>query len=736
MKPPPFPPRGTPSPRRAPPVPIPESPPPPAPHPEPAGPETKAPTTASHPKEGDRGKQAGTGEGAPAERPAGPPAEAEAPKDSSAPLEKDPAEARAREETARALDTRWHLRRRAWKLGEFLGFAEAFLSKNRETHECGYVRFEVDPDAQDAVDAQVLVELERVPLREAVEQICRQLRLRYAVVEEAQTVRLTRKGEGRDPSPPLPTPAPRRRKEPAWKDPPHRPTSAEANELARLAFQAEDALSRELTLHETERTIQRIGQIRTRESLVVLRNLTKKIRNDPTRSANIAKAMAEVDGGDAALFIMEMVGTQLFKDYRKDVLSALESLRTKEAAEAIGRAGLEHGDMEVRLASARYLGRLAWEGSIEALRAAATSSRCRETRAESTRAIAAFSSPAAVEALCELAGNADPGTAAVALEGLSRSPADRASLLKIARAAVDRRGGEEPVIMALFILGREGDAESVERAVRLLKGPTWRLKVSAARALADLRHEDGAAPLVDCLAREEGRVAYEASEALFRLTGNDFGVDADLWKRWWADHREAFFPPPVLRPIRAHALTAAPAHYHSLPVASKRIAFLLDVSASMSASLTLTHSVPGAKAAGTRLEVCVGELSRVVDALAADVSFNLIVFESAVRRWNDGIVPALPANKVQARRFLQEQASTGTTDLLEALRQAFEDPDVDTLFILSDGDPDDPAEEVLRWVRERNRTRLLAIHTIRVGGSSSFLRRLAVENGGRWVEVK
>ena len=82
----------------------------------------------------------------------------------------------------------------------------------------------------------------------------------------------------------------------------------------------------------------------------------------------------------------------------------------------------------------------------------------------------------------------------------------------------------------------------------------------------------------------------------------------------------------------------------------------------------------------------------------------------------------------------------GGTNIYGAVELAFEDPDVDTIYLLTDGEPThgvivDPMElaaEVIRW----NHTRRVRIHGISVGRESEMLEKLAEESGGRYVSVR
>src|SRR5690606_38827116 len=117
--------------------------------------------------------------------------------------------------------------------------------------------------------------------------------------------------------------------------------------------------------------------------------------------------------------------------------------------------------------------------------------------------------------------------------------------------------------------------------------------------------------------------------------------------------------------------------------------------------------------------------------------FNLIPFNGAFQPWQPRLVPATPAARAAARTFVEGLQAGGGTNIYDPLEAALLDPDVDTIYLLTDGDPSGGkfvlAEEILREVRRLNAARQVAIHTISIGGRSPLLRRLAEENGGRYV---
>ena len=92
-----------------------------------------------------------------------------------------------------------------------------------------------------------------------------------------------------------------------------------------------------------------------------------------------------------------------------------------------------------------------------------------------------------------------------------------------------------------------------------------------------------------------------------------------------------------------------------------------------------------------------------------------------------------------AVEFARRQTPRGSTNLYGGLMQAFEDPAVDTIYLLSDGAPSageviDP-DQIRRHVLRANALRKIQIHCISVGQRSAFLKALAAENDGSYVEA-
>jgi DNA-binding protein Fis len=173
----------------------------------------------------------------------------------------------------------------------------------------------------------------------------------------------------------------------------------------------------------------------------------------------------------------------------------------------------------------------------------------------------------------------------------------------------------------------------------------------------------------------------------------------------------------------------------------------------------------------SRIDVAKFELSRIVQALSPGSAFNIISFSTGVDAWMDGLQEALTGGKAggkasggpksgrekeksekdiekekakaaaldaelrkKAQGYIDGLGANGGTNLYDAMSLAFEDPLVDTIIVLSDGNPSagtviDPVlirEDVKRW----NTVRKIKIHTVSIGTDFDLLKWLAQDSGG------
>ncbi len=350
-----------------------------------------------------------------------------------------------------------------------------------------------------------------------------------------------------------------------------------------------------------------------------------------------------------------------------------------------------------------------------------------------------------VEAVSDLrkeTANADPAARAAVIGALSDLlPQDADWWRRLGPFAEDR--AREVRVAAALALGRHGGAGGLPALERLLVDREVSVRVAATEGLAAGRLKAAIPILVGRLKKERGRLREDLAAALRRITGEPFGREPGDWERWWAGEGERFEVPPLseveaksgaLAKARAEARTAT---FYGIEFLSERAVFVLDASGSM-AERTGT-AAPGGKAE-SRYEVALRELRRALDGRRNEegIRFNLVLFAGNADAWHEKMQPLDARTLDLAVGFASRRVPSGGTNVHDALARAFEDPEVDTIYVLSDGEPSagavkDPS--LLRTeVRGWNRFRRVVVHGISIGTSSALLEGLAMDSGGRFVK--
>ena len=345
-----------------------------------------------------------------------------------------------------------------------------------------------------------------------------------------------------------------------------------------------------------------------------------------------------------------------------------------------------------------------------------------EVRAAALEAVAERKDKSSEAVLQREAQRSDEEAAApaIALLGAYPSEATRALLSKL--AASHKPGLAVP---ALEVLGEIGGPDVLPTLEKALKAKDWPVRVTAIRGVARHASKEAVDLLMERLDKEEGRVLGELVEALRGLTGKPFGFAPGQWREWWARERESFTAAKKAEGVEAGAGSTT---YHGVPVLSTRVVFCVDISGSMSETL----------GSESRMEHAKKELSRTLSGMSKDADVNLVFFDDKIEPWKRQLTP-LKSSLKEAQSIVARLQPRGRTNIFDALDVAFQHKDVDTIFLLSDGDPTDgrvvAPEDILAEIRRMNRARKILIHTIAFA-PSPFMKSLAEQNGGRYVEVK
>ena len=152
----------------------------------------------------------------------------------------------------------------------------------------------------------------------------------------------------------------------------------------------------------------------------------------------------------------------------------------------------------------------------------------------------------------------------------------------------------------------------------------------------------------------------------------------------------------------------------------------------------------------------VRECKKLLKAVSKESTLNIITTARG-NRWKTKAVPLKKRALKEARAFLDDLRTRPERDLHTTLVLALEDPEVDTIFLFSDGLPYggriDRPEKILEAVRARNRQKMVRIHVVGLLGLAGydkldeldkarhrdsqspvqwFLKRLAEENQGTY----
>ncbi len=235
---------------------------------------------------------------------------------------------------------------------------------------------------------------------------------------------------------------------------------------------------------------------------------------------------------------------------------------------------------------------------------------------------------------------------------------------------------------------------------------------------------------------------------LRKLTGVDLSTRRiTAWDSWWKSRKKQWLtggkPTAEKGESAEEEGKTRVVEYHGVPIDSKRIVFVSDVSGGMSRTLDGEFDGSGPR----RLEVARKELLRVLDELPAE-SLVQVMFFASLR------IPVLPSPQILARchkvlkKRINEQGvpqgrGEARGNLYGPLRAAIMEPGIDTVILLTEGaategrihDGDRLCWHVERW----NRWSRVRVHVLSVGrlsgGNRAFLEKLAVENGGEFHDI-
>ncbi len=322
----------------------------------------------------------------------------------------------------------------------------------------------------------------------------------------------------------------------------------------------------------------------------------------------------------------------------------------------------------------------------------------------------------AQKALVGLVGDKDEILRANAVEALCRidPAAHRAALVK---ALKDKDGGVRCALLAAAAECYPGEHEAWSTAA--LADADWRPRMQAVDNLGGVRTKTAVDALVRALGDGRPAVAARAIARLQELTREKHRSKA-TWEAWWRDNRETFTFPEGAAPAGGDDGPRTVA-YHGVQVNSDHTAFLIDKSEAMNGAL---KSASSSKAVAAQKE-----LEAVLEKLEGQLTYNVFTYAENVNVFEEkGPVELTAKSRKRALEFVEKAPRGRSKDIWKLLEQVISDPDLDTAFLLSSGEPD--IGTYVHWnrvtwhLRELNRFHKVVVHTIVYSDSDWYRQQL------------
>jgi len=474
----------------------------------------------------------------------------------------------------------------------------------------------------------------------------------------------------------------------------------------------------------------------------------------------------------------EIEAIQTYREFSRDKnpivrAAAVEDLGGIDSAVMVQTILEAANDVDPRVvdAAGKALGRMTSAESLEAMLAGLSTGNARAKRA----ALLGFSHtarpyPPAVPAIAKMIRGDDEGRRAAikALEN-QRDPAG-------AKALIGALEDKLPAlrVMAASALGELKAKEAAGALIELLSAQDWSLRKSAAEALAKIRVKESIEPLLQQFETDKGLMTEVLYKALVAITGQDFRYNAENWRRWWDRWGHGFQVPTEaeLAVMKKKAEDALKGYYdpnkkkyHKIETLSRKMVFVIDISASMSNKIVIPPYAPEKVKQEfpdrVKIEIAKKELIDLLATLPTNVHFNIITFAGKVSLWQDGLVAASMrtaaikyVSKLKALEPPRGGKKSGSgeeqkTNTYGALLAAFGLQDtavanwkartkVDTIFLVTDGVPTTgkivEVPKLVDAITDLNRSRGVIIHVIVFDKQEGKkLTELATRNGGQCV---
>ena len=347
-------------------------------------------------------------------------------------------------------------------------------------------------------------------------------------------------------------------------------------------------------------------------------------------------------------------------------------------------------------------------------------------------------------------------------------------------------------IAALVALGKIDTARAAKAAVTAIsakalnkKARSWEARILFAsvdtlglwlsRSKDPALAKSAVEAMIERLGRAEGLSKHVLGLGLFDLTGEQLGDDPENWRGWWDARKDGFTfkdkAPPEKKTkkkkskkkkgdkdeklpgegdkkegdgrVETGKEAKTRVRFHGIPIHSDRLLFAQDVSGGMNSPMDKDDSD-----SPSRMIYSAQELKRVLKALDDDVWTNVCFFATEYTFTAERLFPIKRARE-KLIAFVDEKSVTpkgraiGRSNLYDTLAVAFEDPEIDTVFFLSEGGPTEGQFlRTARFMRHLGRINVYSrvrVHCLQITKATfgeKFLRAVSDLTGGKFYDLE
>ena len=262
------------------------------------------------------------------------------------------------------------------------------------------------------------------------------------------------------------------------------------------------------------------------------------------------------------------------------------------------------------------------------------------------------------------------------------------------------------------------------------------IRLAAAKALGAIPDKQGVPALISQL--NDPLLMTEARDSLLRLTAEEHWMDQKGWETWWKQIEATLEPKPLEQAVflkkRDELLNKFgdgnnAAEFYGRKLEGKNVLFLLDNSGSMLFE--------------NRIDQLKSELERMISKLDERFQFGFVVFPKASFPGRD-FDRATEKYREKALEFVEDMDPQGGTPMVEAIEYAFRrvvaKRNVDTIYLLSDGQPSDlDGKDLASLMLEFNEIYGVKVNTIFIGEdpvAEALMKQVAEDSGGNFFQAQ